>query len=341
MSELVHNRSEIYTLQNAAGVKMTVTPLGGKVMSLWVPDRNGVLGDVVLGYDRIEDFQNGNPYFGAIVGRYANRIKAGRFAIAGEYYQLTRNNGNNTLHGGGRGLHQVWWKCQQLSASFLELTYFSPHLEENFPGNVEIIVTYQLTDDHEWVIDYRATTDRPTILNLTHHAFFNLAGEGVGDVLNHEVRIAADRFCAVDDELIPTGDLADVTNTPFDFRIEKSLWVDIDSPHRQIQYGHGFDHTWVLSKNSNELGLAATVYEPSTGRQMEVFTTEPGLQFYSGNFLDGSDVGKGGKRYGYRSALCLEAQHFPDSPNQSHFPTTLLHPGETYRQRTVYRFSVR
>lgn len=328
----------IHTLENKNGMRLALTAYGGKVISLWAPDKNGVMADVMLGFDSVAGYRTGNPYFGAIIGRYANRIKAGKFSLEGKDYQLVINNGVNALHGGPKGFHQVMWNVVQLEKQKVVLRYNSPHLEENFPGILNVVVTYLLTDDNEWVVEYEATTDRDTILNLTHHAFFNLKGEGEGDILDHWLEINSDQFCPVDDTLIPTGELRAVAGTPFDFRTRALMGSRIQQQEEQLQRGNGYDHNWVLNKSSNELSLAARVSENESGRVMEVYTTEPGLQFYSGNFLDGSDVGKGGKRYGHRSAFCLETQHFPDSPNQPHFPTTILKPGEVYRQKTVYRF---
>ncbi len=331
---------QVFELVNQQGVKLTATNFGGKVISLWVPDKNGQLADVVLGYDQMADYITGNPYFGALIGRFANRIANGQFELEGKKYALCVNNRNNALHGGPHGFHNVAWKVEASDAQNLRLQYVSADGEEGFPGTLIVRVEYILTDENELVIRYEATTDAPTVVNLTHHGFFNLAGEGNGDVLEHELTLNADSFCAVDEHLIPIGKLHSVAQSPFDFREAKKIGSRINEAHPQVQYGNGYDHTWVLNKNLNELSLAARVREPHSGRVMDVFTTEPGIQFYSGNFLNGSDVGKGGKRYGFRSAFCLEAQHFPDSPNQPAFPSTTLLPGEIYRQTTVYRFGI-
>jgi aldose 1-epimerase len=328
------------TLINKHGLVAIITPYGGKLISLWVPDRNGKLGDVVLGYDSAEQYIWGNPYFGAMIGRYGNRIAKGKFTLDEKTYQLPINNGVNSLHGGPRGFHNVFWHKDGSDSSSIILSYTSKDGEEGYPGNLKTRVSYSLSDDNELVIDYEATTDAPTIVNLTHHSFFNLAGAGNGDILNHELMIDADRFTPVDAGLIPTGELQSVKGTPFDFTNPTKIGARINVTDEQLQNGKGYDHNWVLTKTGNEFALAATVKEPTTGRVMEVWTTEPGLQFYSGNFLDGSDLGKGGRKYEYRTAICLEAQHFPDSPNQPNFPSTILRPGEVYKQKTVYKFRV-
>jgi aldose 1-epimerase len=335
--------STIHTIANAKGMKLTLTALGGKIISLHVPDRKGVLGDVVLGYDSIDRYINGNPYFGALVGRYGNRIALGKFSLEGKNYQLRTNNGVNALHGGSMGFHNVLWnvKSTELDGNeALELSYQSPDMEEGYPGNLKVTVTYVITNENELVINYEATTDKTTIVNLTHHSFFNLAGAGNGDILDHLLQINADSFCPVDSTLVPLGELRRVSNTPFDFTKLLRLGEHIDDDDEQIKFGKGYDHNWVLNKKGNELSLAAKVKEPISGRVMEVFTTEPGLQFYSGNFLNKDEIGKGGKVYDFRSAFCLEAQHFPDSPNQPSFPSTVLKPGDVYKQKTIYKFSV-
>jgi aldose 1-epimerase len=327
-----------YVLTNADGMKMEVTNFGGRIVSLFAPDKNGKMEDVVLGYDSLKQYLTGNLYFGAMIGRYGNRIAKGKFSLDGKDYQLALNNGANSLHGGPTGFHNVYWKIVPSDDKSLRMAYYSKNGEESYPGNLDVIVTYTLTDKNEVVIDYEATTDQETIVNLTHHSFFNLAGAGQGDVLDHEMTINADDFTPVDGGLIPTGELKKVKGTPFDFAISHKIGERINQPDEQLKFGKGYDHNWVLRKKSNEFSLAATVVEPVSGRVMEVWTTEPGLQFYSGNFLSGKDIGKGNKVYPFRSAFCLEAQHFPDSPNHPNFPSTGLKPGETYKQRTVYRF---
>ncbi|MBX2898604.1 MAG: galactose mutarotase [Cyclobacteriaceae bacterium] len=329
------------TLTNANGLKATITPYGGKVMSLWVPDKNGKLGDIVLGYDSASQYPTGNPYFGALIGRYGNRIGKGQFSIDGTTYQLATNNGANALHGGPGGFHNVMWNAVEATPNRVTLTYTSIDGEEGYPGTLKAKVVYTLTDANELSIDYEATTDKPTVVNLTHHSFFNLNGEGVGDILNHELQIIADKFTPVDEGLIPTGELKPVAATPFDFNKSTPIGARINADDTQLKYGKGYDHNWVLKREGAGLSLAAVVTEPTSGRVMEVWTTEPGLQFYSGNFLDGSDTGKGGKKYQFRTAFCLEAQHFPDSPNKPEFPATLLKPGEVYKQKTVYKFLIK
>jgi aldose 1-epimerase len=328
-----------YVLSNSSGVKMEVTNYGGRIVSLLVPDKNGKLDDVVLGYDSLKQYLKGNLYFGAMIGRYGNRIANGKFSLQGKEFQLAKNNGVNALHGGPGGFHNVYWKVIPVQESnALKMTYHSADGEEGYPGNLDVAVTYTLTDKSDVILEYEATTDEETIINLTHHSFFNLSGAGHGDILNHELVINAGEFCPVDAGLIPTGQLRKVKGTPFDFLAPRRIGERIGQNDDQLRFSKGYDHNWVLTKNGNALSLAAKVKEPTSGRIMEVWTTEPGLQFYSGNFLDGKDVGKGNTPYSYRSAFCLEAQHFPDSPNHHNFPSTVLKPGQTYRQKTIYRF---
>ncbi len=330
------------TLVNKNGMMATITGYGGKIISLMVPDRNGKMGDVVLGYDSADQYINGNPHFGALIGRYGNRIAKGKFTLEGKEYQLKTNNGENALHGGPGGFHNVYWNLVKAeSNNKVELYYLSKDGEEGYPGNLNVKVTYSLTDYNELVIDYEATTDRTTVVNLTQHSYFNLSGEGNGTILDHSLFINADRFIPVDKGLIPIGELSEVKGTPFDFTSATKIGERINGDHPQLKTGKGYDHNWVLNKKADELSLAATVYESTSGRVMEVWTTEPGMQFYTGNFLDGSDIGKGGKKYEYRSGFCLETQHFPDSPNQPTFPTTVLKPGEVYKQKTIYKFTVK
>lgn len=326
------------TLTNVNGLKATITPYGGKVIGLWVPDKNGNLGDIVLGYDSASQYPAGNPYFGALIGRYGNRIGKGQFTLDGTTYQLETNNGANALHGGPGGFHNVMWDVVEIRPNSIALAYTSADREEGYPGTLQANVVYTLTDANELTIEYEATTDQPTIVNLTHHSFFNLASEGKSDILNHELQINADKFTPVDEGLIPTGELKPVAGTPFDFNQSTPIGARINEEDVQLKYGKGYDHNWVLKREGAGLSLAAVVAEPTSGRVMEVWTTEPGLQFYSGNFLDGSGGGKGGKQYQFRTAFCLEAQHFPDSPNKPEFPSTLLRPGSVYTQKTVYKF---
>lgn len=337
------NQLKTFSLRNSNGIKMTVTNFGGKIMSLWVPDKNGTLGNVVLGYDSASQYLKGNLYFGALIGRYGNRIAKGKFTLDGKEYQLATNNGVNALHGGPMGFHNQLWEALPMKnegPDALELRYKSVDGEEGYPGTIDVKVVYTLTDQNELVIDYEASTNKPTVVNLTHHSFFNLAGEGSGDILNHSIAINADRFNPVDEGLIPTGEMKLVKGTPFDFLAPHKIGERINQDDQQLKLGKGYDHNWILNRTSNDLSLAARVSEPSSGRVMEVWTTEPGLQFYTGNFLDGSDHGIGGKPYNFRSAFCLEAQHFPDSPNHPGFPSTVLKPGEIYKQKTVYKFLV-
>ncbi len=324
---------------------MRVTDYGGIVMELHVPDRDGAFSDVVLGFDAASAYGEDSPYLGALVGRYGNRIAKGKFSIDGKEYTLARNNGENHLHGGIRAFDKVVWQSEPISGdgfTGLRLRYLSPDGEEGYPGNLDVGVTYKLTDQNEWIIEYSATTDAPTVVNLTQHSYFNLAGHASGQNLDHEVRINASSYTPVDENLIPTGQFADVEGTPFDFRESVKIGERIEDPDEQLKRARGYDHNYVLSKTEpGALELAAAVCEPDSGRTLEVLTTEPGVQFYTGNFLDGSLVGKEGARYRFRNGFCLEAQHFPDSPNQPNFPSTRLNPGQSYRSTTVYRFGVR
>ena len=330
---------EAFTLKNANGIEVKAITYGGIITSLKVPDRTGAIGDIVLGFDAIDGYLKGHPFFGAIVGRYGNRIAKGRFSIDKHEYTLATNNGPNHLHGGVRGFDKHLWTAEILTENSLRLSRVSPDGEEGYPGNLQVQVIYSLTNYNELIVDYTATTDQPTHVNLTQHSYFNLAGAGA-DILGHELMIDADRYTPVTGELIPTGELAAVAGTPFDFRKPTAIGARINAPHPQIKNGQGYDHNWVLNREGPGLELAARVLEPSTGRTMEVATTEPGMQFYAGNFLDGTIVGKGGSKYGRRSGFCLETQHYPDSPNQPDFPSTLLRPGSTYSSRTVFKFGV-
>jgi aldose 1-epimerase len=335
---------ELYTLTNTLGIEARIITYGGTVVSLNVPDRNDRFGDIVLGFDSIGDYEEYSRYFGALIGRYANRIAKGRFSLNGKEYTLAVNNGENHLHGGVKGFDKVVWTGRPFideSGANLELSYFSRDGEESYPGDLNLTVIYTLTESNELKIEYSATTDQDTIVNLTNHSYFNLASAGSGEVLDHEMMINADTFTPTDSGAIPTGELRDVNRTPFDFTRSKTIGADIDTDDEQIKFGHGYDHNFVLNKAGNNLSHAATVFEPTSGREMEVYTTEPGIQFYSGNYLDGSVKGKNGRIYERRSAFCLEAQHFPDSPNKPQFPSTVLKPGERYSQVTVYKFSIR
>lgn len=331
----------IYTLTNSNGVEARITNYGGALVSLEVPDRHGRMGDIVLGYDILEEYIGDGNYFGCIVGRYANRIAGGRFSLNGVEYRLARNDGVNHLHGGVRGFNKVLWEAQEAEredGAGLFLVYLSRHGEEGYPGDLSVRVLYLLTDEDELRIEYSARAHGDTVVNLSHHSYFNLAG--AGDVLGHVLTIHADRFTPVDETLIPTGELRPVEGTPMDFTEAKAIGAEIDADYEQLLFGKGYDHNWVLNQGGGPLAPAASVYEPATRRAMEVHTTEPGVQLYTGNYLDGV-AGKGGRTYGRRSGLCLEAQHFPDSPNRLEFPSTILRAGETYTQTTVYRFLVR
>ncbi len=334
----------LYTLRNKHGLRADITNYGGRIVALILPDKAGVYDDIVTGYHSIDEYLASNEkFFGALVGRYANRIARGKFTIDDTAYTLAINNPPNHLHGGPGGFHHVVWEGEQIDNQTLKLHYQSPHMEEGYPGNLDVRVQYTLNDDNELQIDHLATTDKKTVINLTGHPFFNLQGEGNRTINDHKLKIFADHYTPVDETLIPTGVIAPVADTPFDFSRFTAIGERLDSDHPQLAYGKGYDHNFVLNKDPDTVGpqLAASVYDPDTGRKMEVLTTEPGLQFYGGNFLAGQDTGKRGEAYGHRTSFCLETQHFPNSPNQPAFPSTLLHPGEKYESTTVYRFSVK
>lgn len=332
---------DLYILKNKDNAQVAITNYGGRIVSLLVPDSKGVLTDVVTGYDSLESYwKEGEPYFGAIVGRYGNRIAKGRFTLNNKTYELAVNNGPNALHGGIKGFSASVWNAKQVSDQILEIEYYAKDGEEGYPGNMHVKITYTLTDQNELKLDYEASTDAPTVVNLANHAYFNLDGESSDTILDHELMINADRFIPVDATSIPLGHLKDVEGTPFDFREFKEIGSHIEEENEQIINGQGYDHTFVLNHPRNTLGLCAIARGARTGITMEVLTTEPGVQFYSANFLHGRDSdGKGGKRYPRRSAFCLETQHFPDSPNHESFPTTVLNPGESFRSTTIYRFT--
>lgn len=331
-----------FVIQNKNGIEASFTNYGQRLISLYVPDRDGNMTDIVLGFSNLEDYINSNePYFGGAIGRYANRIAKGKFQINGEDFNLAINNGENHLHGGQKGFHNVVWSVNKIGANEIEFTRTSPDMEEGYPGSLNVKVNYVITDDNELKIKYFAKSDKKTVVNLTHHSFFNLKGEGEGDINDHVLMINANYFTPIDAGLIPTGNIAEVKGTPFDFTKPKPIKKDINEANEQLESGNGYDHNFVLNKaptNTHGLVLAAKVIEPKSGRVMEVYTDEPGLQFYSGNFLDGDIVGKSGKAYVYRSAFCLETQHFPDSPNQKGFPSTLLSEDEIYTSTCVYKF---
>lgn len=328
----------LFTLQNTKGMACQITNYGGRVVSLWAPDREGRFEDIVLGYPDIQSYQtNKESYFGALIGRYGNRIAEGRFTLNDSLYVLATNNDGNHLHGGVKGYNQVVWESIQNDANMLTLRYRSPDGEEGYPGTLDIEVRYTLTEASELKISYKATTDKTTPVNLTHHSYFNLKGAGNGTILDHLLHIDADAFTPIKAGLIPTGEIAGVEGTPFDFRTPKPIGSDLNQTNSQLELGFGYDHNFVL--NGSGLRKVARVSEPQSGRVLEVWTDEPGLQFYGGNFLDGSEIGKDNKPYAYRTAFCLETQHFPDSPNQEGFPTTLLHPGEVYTSTCIYKLT--
>jgi aldose 1-epimerase len=338
---------DLFTLSNKKGMEAKITNYGGAVVSLKIPDRHGKAEDIVLGYDTLEGYVGDKAYFGALIGRYGNRIANGKLMLNGVTYELPKNNGPNTLHGGLKGFNKKVWSAKDISngnSESLELSYVSKDGEEGFPGNLSVNVIYTLpADSNELKIEYRATTDKDTVLNLTNHSYFNLSGQGNGDILQHQLMLHASRFTPVDEFLIPTGELRGVKGTNFDFSAPTVIGARINHDDQQLKFGKGYDHNWVLDKTGNSTGpsLAAEAYDPKSGRVLQVLTTEPGVQFYSGNFLDGSDKGKNGMGYTLRSAFCLETQHFPDSPNHPDFPSTVLKAGNTYQSTTVFRFSSR
>jgi aldose 1-epimerase len=335
---------ELYTLANSRGMQAEIATYGGVVVSLTAPDRAGKFGDVMLGMDTLEGYRSQAYYLGTLIGRYGNRIGGARFTLEGKTYPLPKNNGENTLHGGPQGFDKRVWKASPANSAegaALELSYVAKDGEEGFPGTLSAKVVYTLTDHNELKVEYSATTDKPTVVNLTHHAYFNLAGPGEGDILQHEVLIDADRFTPVDAGLIPTGELRAVKGTPFDFTKPTAIGARIDQDDEQLKFGHGYDHNFVLNKGDGGLTRAAVIHEPKTGRVLEVLTTEPGMQLYTGNFLDGKVRGRGGKVFPFRGAFCTETQHYPDSPNKPSFPSTELRPGDAYHTVTVFKFSAR
>jgi aldose 1-epimerase len=337
--------ADLYTLTNKSGMQVTITNYGGAVVSIVVPDKSGKTGDVVLGFDTLDGYVTDKNYFGALIGRYGNRIGKAQFKIDGVTYTLAKNNGENTLHGGVIGFNKALWEAKDVSKGdepALELKYTSKDGEEGFPGNLMVTVMYKLSSKNELTIDYSATTDKKTVVNLTNHSYFNLAGPGSGETVKSVLRVNADKFTPVDSGLIPTGELKSVQGTPFDFRKPTEIGARIDADDEQIKLGKGYDHNFVLNKEKPAgLSFAARVEEPTTGRVLEVWTTEPGVQFYTANFLDGTVHGKGGIAYGHRTAFCLETQHFPDSPNKPSFPSTMLSPGQKYHTTTIYKFSTK
>jgi aldose 1-epimerase len=333
----------LYALTNANGMEAAITNYGQRLVSLMVPDKNGAFADVALGFDSLQPYTVAKGgFFGTIVGRYGNRIGNARFTIDGTTYQLAKNNGENHLHGGNVGFESVVWDVDSVASDYIRFSRLSPDMEEGYPGNLRVQVAYTLTEDNALRIDYQATTDKKTPVNLTNHSYFNLKGAGEGVVLDHVLYLNADAFTPVDKGLIPTGEIRSVEGTPFDFREPKSLGASIEADNEQLQFGMGWDHNFVLNKqplNNDGLVLAAKVFEPKSGRILEVYTSEPGVQLYSGNFMDGKTVGKKGRTYARRGAFCLETQHFPDSPNKPDFPSTVLAPGMEYNTTTVFAFS--
>jgi aldose 1-epimerase len=335
--------TDLYILKNKDNVQAAITNYGGRLVSLLVPDRKGNLIDVVVGFDSVRKYQTSTEsYFGATIGRFGNRIAKGKFTLDGNEYSLFTNNGLNTLHGGKKGFQDVVWDAKQVNDQTLELSYLSKDMEEGFPGNLNVKVTFTLDDSNELKIDYLATTDKKTVVNLTNHAFFNLNGEGSGTILNHTLQINADQYTPVDSTLIPFGDNKSVAGTPFDFRNPTRIGERIEADDVQLKNGKGYDHNFVLNSNkSTGLNPAANVFGDKTGIYMEIFTQEPGLQFYSGNFMQSKNTFKGGSKDDFRTAFCLETQHFPDSPNQPKFPSTVLNPGQEYKTSSIYKFSIK
>ncbi len=336
--------TDLYRLSNEAGMEVYVTNFGAVIAAIRVPDRNGSLGDVALGFRDLANYTAGSdPYFGAVVGRYGNRIDGGRFTLNGTTYELPINETGlgNQLHGGSKGFSELVWDTLKVTDNSIELKLVSPDGDMGYPGRLELSLTYTLTEDNALEVVYRAECDAPTVVNVTQHTYFNLNGEGRGNILDHELMLNADHYTPVNERLIPTGEIAPVEGTPMDFRAPTKIGLRVNEDFDQLAFGGGYDHNWVLNAGEGGLNLAATLYSEETGRYLEVLTTEPGIQFYCGNFLDGSLTGKSGAPYEHRSGLCLETQHFPDSPNHPEFPSTVLNPGETYYTKTVFKFSVR
>lgn len=334
---------KLYTLKNQKGMEIIVTNFGARIVSWMVPDKSGQLADVVFGHDSIDGYLNASEnYFGAAIGRYGNRIAKGEFSLGDIQYKLAQNNGANALHGGIKGFSRKIWDIVQKGETELQCKLVSPDMEEGYPGELTVNMTYRITNENSLIIKYEAKSDKPTIINLTNHSYFNLHGAGNGTILDHLLMINSDSITPIDSTLIPTGDFASVENTPFDFRNPTAIGSRIDSDNQQIKYGMGYDMNFVLKKTAdNPVSLAATVFEPKSGRMLEVFTDQPGIQFYTGNFLDGKYPGKKGKAYGYRTGLCLETQHYPNSPNQPRFPSVVLGPDQVYYHTCIYKFSVR
>lgn len=332
----------LFTLQNKNGIEVKITNYGGIISSILTPDRNEKFSDIVLGFNKLEDYLSGHPYFGAIIGRYGNRIKDGKFKLNGKEYKLALNDGNNHLHGGIKSFDKVLWNCNIVKKNGLEkleLKYLSPDGDEGYPGNLNVTVYYSLNETNELEIEYDAATDSATVLNLTNHTYFNLSGEDT--ILNHKLRLNAEYFTPIDNTLIPTGKLQTVLGTPLDFLTRERIGNRINDNYEQLFLGNGYDHNYVLNKRNDSVSFAAELVDDKTGRAVEVFTSQPAIQFYSGNFLDGSLTGKNGKKYLRRGGLCLETQHYPDSPNKPEFPKVVLNPDDDYKQITIYKFEVR
>ncbi len=333
-----------YILKNEKGMEISVITYGGIITSWTAPDKNGTYKDIVLGYNTLAEYEKSTPYFGALIGRYGNRIAKGKFTLDGTEYTLATNDGQNHLHGGVKGFDKVVWNASEISTdrtASLVLTYLSKDMEEGYPGNLKTTVTYTLTNDNELQVSYEATTDKKTVVNLTQHSYFNLSGDFSKTILDHEITIDADKFIPVDATLIPTGELKDVTNTPFDFRTAKTVGRDIETKDDQLKKGLGYDHCWVLNNQNEGMRLTSTAYHKDSGRLLEVFSDEPGIQLYTGNFLDGTLPSKQGGTYAHRTGFCLETQHYPDAPNQKEFPSVVLIPGDKYETKTAFKFSTK
>ncbi|MCI9845392.1 aldose epimerase family protein [Flavobacterium pectinovorum] len=335
---------ESYKLKNQNGMEVDIITFGGIITDLKVPNKDGVSENVVIGFNSLEQYEKPNPFFGALIGRFGNRIAKGKFSLDGKQYQLAINNETNALHGGPEGFFRVVWKAEEVKSgetASLKLSYLSKDMEEGYPGNLQVFVTYTLTKNNELEVLYEATTDKKTVVNLTQHSYFNLSGDFTKTILDHEITLNADKIVPVDATLIPTGKLEDVANTPFDFRKPKLVGKEIDAKNEQLERGKGYDHCWVLNNPEKSKTIIATAYHPASGRVLEMTTDEPGIQFYSGNFLDGTLPMRNGGTYAHRTGFCLETEHYPDSPNQKDFPTTVLNPGENYKTKTTFKFSVR
>ena len=334
----------VYSLKNQKGMEVNILTYGGIISSIKVPNKAGVFEEVVLGFNNLEPYTKNNAYFGALIGRFGNRIAKGKFTLDGTEYSLAINNTPNALHGGPEGFHRVIWTVEEAKSddvATLKLKYLSKDKEEGFPGNLTVFVTYTLNNDNSLAVFYEATTDKKTVLNLTQHSYFNLSADFTKPILDHEITIDGDKIVPINVDLIPTGKLLDVLNTPFDFRKPKTIVKDINDDNEQLKIGQGYDHCWVLNHQDVGSRFAASAYDPTSGRFLEVFTDQPGVQLYTGNFLDGTLPTRNGGTYARRTGFCLETQHFPDSPNQKDFPTTVLNPGEIYKTKTTFKFSVK